>query len=74
MIFTDVSFANNSNNTLQISFVIILANSNNNANIVHWSSIKYKRVTCLVLALELYIMAHGFDYDVVIKATIKKIL
>ena len=74
VVFTDASFANNNDNTSQIGFVIVLADSDNNANIVHWSSIKCKRVTRSVLASELYAMAHGFDHGAVIKATIEKIL
>ena len=41
------------------------------ANILHWSSIKCKRVTQSVLASELYAMAHGFDMGAVIKTTIE---
>jgi hypothetical protein len=46
----------------------------NRANIIHWSSIKCKRVTRSVLASELYGMAHGFDIGAAIKATVEKIL
>jgi hypothetical protein len=74
IVFTDASFANNLDNTSQIGFVITLADGSNNANIIHWSSIKCKRVTRSVLASELYGMAHGFDYGVVLKTTIEKIL
>jgi len=74
VIFTNSSFANNKDNTSQIGLVIILAYKNNNANILHWSSIKCKRVTRSVLASELYGMAHGFDPGAVLKTTIKKIL
>jgi hypothetical protein len=74
VVFTNSSFANNKDNTSQIGFVIAIADKNNNANIIHWSSIKCKRVTRSVLASELYGMAHGFDHGAVIKATIEKIL
>jgi hypothetical protein len=74
VVFTNASFANNNNNSSQIGFVIVLADGNNNANIVYWSSIKCKRVTRFILASELYKMAHGFDHAAVIKTTIKKIL
>ncbi len=36
--------------------------------------IKYKRVIRSVLASELYGIAHGFDYAVVLKSTIEKIV
>jgi len=74
IVFTDSSFANNQDLSSQIGFVITLADKNNRANIIHWSSIKCKRVTRSVLAAELYGMAHGFDIGAAIKATIEKIL
>ena len=74
IVFTDSSFANNYDFSSQIGFVITLADKNNNANIIHWSSIKCKRVTRSVLASELYGMAHGFDIGATIKSTIEKIL
>lgn len=58
---------------LQIDFVICLANTTSKANIIYWFLIKYKRVTCSVLAFELYRMAHGFDIGAVIKTIIEKI-
>jgi hypothetical protein len=72
--FTDSSFANNSDHSSQIGFVIVLADGSNNANIVHWSSIKCKRVRRSVLASELYALTHGFDTASIIKATMTKIL
>ena len=74
MIFTDSSFTNNYDLSSQIGFVITLVDKDNKANILHWSSIKCKRVTRSVLASELYGMAHGFDTGAAIKATIEKIL
>jgi hypothetical protein len=64
IVFTDSSFANNLDFSSQIGFVITLIDKNNKANIIHWSSIKCKRVTRTVLASELYGMAHGFDAGV----------
>lgn len=74
MVFTDASFANNQDLSSQIGYVIALADDNNNANIIHWSSLKCKRVTRSVLASELYSVAHGFNVAVVLKATIEQIL
>lgn len=60
--------------TSQIGYVIILADCQNNANTIHWSSVRCKRVTCSVLASELYAMALGFDISIAIKTTLCKIL
>jgi Reverse transcriptase (RNA-dependent DNA polymerase) len=77
--FTDSSFANNHDLSSQIGFVIALAEKNgkqglHRANIIHWSSVKCKRITRSVLASELYAMAYGFDIAAVIKSTAEKIL
>ena len=42
-------------------------------NIIHWSSIKCKRVTRSVLALELYAIVHGVDIATTINTTLKMI-
>ena len=74
LVFTDASFANNKDLSSQIGYVIVLTDATKKANIVHWSSIKCKRVTRSVLASELYGMAHGFDIGAAIKSTVDKIL
>jgi hypothetical protein len=74
MVYTDTLFANNQDLSLQIGFIIVLSDKNNNANILHWLSIKCKRVTRSVLASKLYAMAHGFDVGAAIKSTIEAIL
>jgi hypothetical protein len=72
--FTDASFANNKDLSSQIGFILVLTDASNKANIVHWSSVKCKRVTRSVLASELYGMAHGFDIGAAIKSTLDKVL
>jgi len=74
LVFTDASFANNKDLSSQIGYVLVLSDASNKANIVHWSSVKCKRVTRSVLASELYGMAHGFDISVAIKSTVDKVL
>jgi hypothetical protein len=73
MIFTNSSFANNRDLFSQIDYVICLTNSKH-VNIVHWSSIKCKRVTRSVLAAELYALTHDFDLDAALKATLSALL
>ena len=66
VIFTDYSS--------QIGYVIVLADKNNKANILHWSSTKCKQVTRSTLAFELYGMANSFDVGAAIKGTIEKVM
>jgi hypothetical protein len=54
--------------------VIVLADKNNRANILHWSLTKCKWVTRSVLASELYGVAHGFDVGAAIKGAIENIM
>ena len=74
VVFTDASFANNKDLSSQIGYVIVLADATKKANIIHWSSVKCKRVTWSVLASKLYSMAHGVDISTAIKSTMDKIL
>lgn len=68
--FTDSSFANNKDLSSQIGYVIVLADAQNNANIIHWQSSKRRRVTRSVLASELYALSLGFDVAATIKSTL----
>ena len=70
MVFTDASFTNNRDLLLQIGFIIILTDYNQDANILHWSLIKCKRVTRSILASKLYALAYSFNIAAVIKLTI----
>lgn len=54
--------------------VICLANATNKGNVIHWSLIKYKKVTYSVLATKLYTMVYRYDIRVVIKVMLEKIL
>jgi hypothetical protein len=73
VIFIDSSFVNNSDLSSQIDYVICLADATH-ANILHWSSIKCKRVTRSVLAVELFAMVHDFDVDSVLKVILTKMI
>ena len=74
LVFTDALFANNKDLSSQIGYILVLADASGRANILHWSSIKCKRVTRSVLASELYGLVHGLDIGVAIKTTIDRIL
>ena len=41
------------------------------ANVIHWSSVKCRRVTRSVLAAELFAVMLGFDSSAVIKSTME---
>jgi hypothetical protein len=73
MIFTDAAFANTLDLHSQIDYVVCLIDDVH-INLIHWSSIKCKRVIKSVLAAELYAMINGFDVEVVIKSIIEHIL
>jgi hypothetical protein len=74
MIFTNSFFANKRDFSSQIDYVICLSNSTNTTNILHWFSVKCKRVTRSVLAIELFAMIHDFDVDSVLKVTLTKMI
>jgi hypothetical protein len=74
VVFTDSSFANNRDLSSQIGFVVALADANGDSNIIHWASVKSRRVTRSVLASELYAMSLGFDAAAAIKSTLDQIL
>jgi hypothetical protein len=77
----DASFANNKDMSSQMGYVIVLGNevTNNTSfnirgNIIHWSSLKCKRITRSVLASEIYAMAHGVDIAIAIGSTLNVIM
>ncbi len=74
VIFNDSFFVNNRDLSSQIDYVICLTDSINTINILHWSSIKCKRVTRSVLAIELFAMIHDFDVNLILKTILTKML
>lgn len=54
--------------------MIILVDSNNKTNFVHWLAIQYKKMTKSVLTFELYAILHEFDIGVVLKLIMKCVL
>lgn len=74
IVFADASFASNEDLTSQLGFVIGLADKHGNANIVHYSSFKSKRVTRSVLAAELFAVVHAFDYASTLRNSVSDML
>ena len=80
-VFVDGSFANNSDMSSQLGFIILLANETTDeehkftvhGNIIHYTSVKSKRVTRSVLASEIYGMVAGVDMAYAISTTLKMI-
>ncbi|KAF1934948.1 hypothetical protein EJ02DRAFT_362601 [Clathrospora elynae] len=78
MVFVDGSFANNSDLSSQLGFILMLVNESTNAdstftirgNVIHYSSTKCKRVTRSVLASKIYGMVNGFDIGIAIATTL----
>src|SRR5438045_6778171 len=70
----DSSFANNQDHSSQIGYIITLADAHNNANIIHWQSVKCRSVTRSMLASKLYALSLGFDTASTIKSTWNQIL
>jgi hypothetical protein len=73
MIFIDAVFANTLDLHNQIDYVICLTNDVH-INLIHWSSIKCKRVIKSVLAAKLYAMINDFDVEAIIKSIIERML
>jgi hypothetical protein len=73
MIFTDAAFANTIDLHSQINYVICSTNDVH-VNSIHWLSIKCKRITKSVLAIELYVMINDFDVEAIIKSIIERML
>jgi hypothetical protein len=73
MIFIDAAFANTIDLHSQIDYVVCFTNDVH-ANLIHWSSIKCKRITRSVLTIELYVMINDFDVEAIIKSIIEQML
>jgi hypothetical protein len=73
MIFTDAAFVNTIDLHSQIDYVICLIDDVH-ANLIHWLSIKCKRVIKSVLVAKLYVMINDFDVEAIIKSIIERML
>ena len=76
IVFTDGSFANNQDLSLQLRYLIILINESDysiqeskfyiRGNVIYWSLTKCKRVTRSVLASEIYSIVSGVNIAIAI--------
>lgn len=74
VLMSDASFPNAKGSKSELGFVILLLYGKRNANIVHYSSRKCRRVTRSVGTVDLHDLVEGFDADFVIKEMITDIL
>ncbi|KAF1976979.1 hypothetical protein BU23DRAFT_453627, partial [Bimuria novae-zelandiae CBS 107.79] len=78
IVFVDSFFTNNKDLSLQLGFILILINKSidvNNTfiiynNVIHYSLIKYKRVTQSVLASKIYSIVNRFNIGIAITTTL----
>ena len=80
-IFVDSSFANNKDFSFQISYLIILINKTKGTdkfaikkNLIHYSSIKSKRVIKSILASKIYRIVKNINMAIIINIIIKIII
>jgi hypothetical protein len=80
-ILADESFANNKNLSSQLAFLVVLAYENHlkssfalTGNIIHWNSIKYKRITRSTLASKVYEMVNEVNIEIAFITTLKIII
>ena len=72
--FVDGSFTDNKDLSSQLGYITAIMDDNDNANIIHYSSAKSKRITRSVLAAKLSAMAAEFDIAAATRPTISKIV
>lgn len=70
IVFADASFATNRDLSSQLGFVTTLADKQNKANIIHYHSVKARRVTRSVLAAELFACVNSFDHSSTLRVTL----
>lgn len=72
-VFADASFATNKDSTSQLGYLITLMDEHGKTNIIHYGSIKAKRVARSVLAAELFSMVHAFDISTTMRLTLNMV-
>ena len=72
--FADSSYANNNDQTSQLGYLVMLADETDACNLVHCTSLKYRRVVRSVLAGELHAFVDAFDYAYLLKRDLELVL
>lgn len=72
-LITDASFANAKQLRSQLEFLILMADRNETANLIHFGSSRCRRVTRSILAAEKHDLVLGFDQAFVMWDTFCKI-
>ncbi len=60
--FADASFATNNNHTLQLGYIVLLCDKQDNACVLHYASYKSRRVARSVLSAETYAFSDAYDF------------
>lgn len=60
-LFTDASFGNARNDKSQLGYLIVMADPNNNENIIHYASSRCRCVTWSVISCEIHALVLGFE-------------
>jgi len=61
LVYVDASYNNTTNNRSQLGYIILLADKTDRCSILHYASLKCKRVTRSSMAGETLAFSHGFD-------------
>lgn len=74
VLFTDATFANDRGYKLKLGCVIHIYDENNNGNIVHFGSARYKLAVSSVLAAELHTLSRGYENDYFLRQLASEII
>lgn len=72
--YPDASFAENSNITSELGYIVMLADKSEKCIVLHFASYKGRRVCCSVLGAEFNAFGDAFDYAYVISHDIETML
>lgn len=74
VVISDASFANAPGLKSQLGFVILMADENRTANIVHYGSCRCHRVTRSVMASEVHALIHAVDIGMIVRDALNELL